>query len=150
MVEVIAFLRPLLYEQDLVVELHIDRDAAWAHFDPARIEPVLTNLLSNAIRYSKPGTAVCVRCRSVPAENHGFIELSVIDTGPGIAFEDQERIFEPYVRSAGSTGLGLGLAICRRIVTAHGGSLSVCHEPGWGARFTFSLAAADVEAAEHV
>ena len=151
LVEVIAFLRPLLDEQDLVVELHVDRDAAWAHFDPARIEQVLTNLLSNAIRYSTPGTTVCVRCRSVPVENHSFIELSVIDTGPGVAFEDQKRIFEPYVRSAdGSTGLGLGLAICRRIVTAHGGSISVCDEPGWGSRFTFTLAAADVEAAEHV
>jgi two-component system sensor kinase FixL len=92
-----------------------------------------------------------VRSRSLPAENHGFIELSVIDTGPGVASEDRERIFEPYVRAAddrGSSGLGLGLAICRRIVTAHGGSISVCDEPGWGSRFTFTLAAADIEGAE--
>ena len=57
--------------------------------------------------------------------------------------------FEPYVRAAdggGSRGLGLGLAICRRIVTAHGGSISVYDEPGWGSRFFFSLPAADEEA----
>ncbi len=152
LVEVIAFLRPLLDERDLVVELRIDRDAAWAHFDPARIEQVLTNLLSNAIRYSKPGTSVCVQSRSVPAENHGFIELSVIDAGPGVAPADRERIFEPYVRAAddgGGGGLGLGLAICRRIVMAHGGSISVCDEAGWGSRFTFTLPAADVEGIEH-
>ncbi len=152
LVEVIAFLRPLLDERDLLVELRIDRDASWAHFDPARIGQVLMNLMSNAIRYSKPGTSVCVRSRSSPAESHGFIELSVIDTGPGVASEDRERIFEPYVRAAddsGGSGLGLGLAICRRIVMAHGGSISVCDEAGWGSRFTVTLAAADVEEIEH-
>lgn len=151
LVEVIAFLRPLLDERDLVVELRIERDAAWAHFDPPRIEQVLMNLLSNAIRYSKPGTSVCIRSRSVATENHRFIELSIIDTGPGVPPEDRERIFEPYVRAAddeASGGLGLGLAICRRIVGAHGGSICVCDEPGWGSRFAFTLPAADVEEAE--
>ena len=144
LVDVTALLRPLLDERDVVVELHIDRDASSAYFDPCRIEQVLTNLLTNAIRYSKPGTSVCVQSRSIPAENHRLIEVSVIDTGPGVAPEDRERIFEPYVRAddGSSGGLGLGLAICRRIVAAHGGSISVGDEPGRGSRFSFTLAPA--------
>ncbi len=148
LVEVIAYLRPLLDERDLCVELRLDPEAIWAHFDPARIEQVVTNLLSNAIRYSKPGTSVCVHTRSIAAANHRFVELAVVDTGPGVAVADQQRIFEPYVRAADDRsggGLGLGLAICKRIVDAHGGSITVSDEPGWGSRFGFTLAAADPE-----
>jgi signal transduction histidine kinase len=148
LVDVMAYLRPLLDERELRVELRVDPDATWAHFDPARIEQVVTNLLSNAIRYSKPGTSVSVTTRSIAAANHRFVELAVVDTGPGVATEDQTRIFEPYVRAAddhASGGLGLGLAICKRIVDAHGGTIAVCDEPGWGSRFSFTLPAADPE-----
>jgi signal transduction histidine kinase len=147
--EVIAFLRPLLDERDLVIEKRLDPDARRAHFDPVRIEQVLCNLLSNALRFSKPGTAVRVGSRSVPDANHRLIEISVVDTGPGVPPADRERVFEPYVRAAHDQrggGLGLGLAICRRIVDAHGGSIGVGEEPGFGARFSFSLPAADDEA----
>ncbi len=150
LIDVIAFLRPLLDERDLMVELHLDRDATWGYFDPARIEQVVMNLLSNAIRYSKPGTSVSVWSSSIAAASHRFIELAVVDTGPGIAPEDRDRIFEPYVRAADdekSGGLGLGLAICKRIVHAHGGTIAVCDESGWGSRFTFTLPAADPEEA---
>ena len=74
--------------------------------------------------------------------------VAVIDTGPGVATEDQGRVFEPYVRAAddvSSGGLGLGLAICKRIVDAHGGTIGVTDEPGWGSRFSFTLPAADPE-----
>ena len=74
----------------------------------------------------------------------------MIDTGPGVAPEDRERIFEPYVRAddGSSGGLGLGLAICRRIVAAHGGSISVGDEPGCGSCFSFTLAAAESDESE--
>jgi signal transduction histidine kinase len=147
--DVIAFLRPLLDERDLVVEKRLDPDARRAHFDPVRIEQVLCNLLANALRFSKPGTAVRVGSRSVADSNHRLIEVSVVDTGPGVPLADRERVFEPYVRTTQDqrgSGLGLGLAICRRIVNAHGGSIGVGEEPGFGARFFFSLPAADEEA----
>jgi signal transduction histidine kinase len=150
LVDVVAFLRPLLEERDLMVELQLAPDAIWAHFDPSRIEQVVTNLLSNAIRYSKPGTSVQVRSRSIAAASHRYLEMSVIDTGPGIAAGDRLRIFEPYVRAAddeSSGGLGLGLAICKRIIDAHGGTICVCDEPGWGSRFSFTLPIADSEEA---
>ena len=150
LIGVIAFLRPLLDQRDLIVELRLDREAIWALFDAARVEQVVTNLLSNAIRYSKPGTSVSVQSRSIVAANHHFVEVSVVDTGPGVAAGDRERIFEPYVRAADdqkSGGLGLGLAICKRIVDAHGGTIAVSDEPGWGSRFTFTLPAAEPEEA---
>ena len=68
--------------------------------------------------------------------------MAVLDEGPGVPEEERERIFEPYVRREehqGSGGLGLGLAICRRIVAAHGGSISVGDAPGGGSRFAFTL-----------
>jgi signal transduction histidine kinase len=148
LIDVIAFLRPLLDQRDLIVELRLDSDATWALFDPARIEQVVTNLLSNAIRYSKPGTSVSVRGRSIVGAGHHFVEVAVVDTGPGVVPSDRERIFEPYVRAADdhkSGGLGLGLAICKRIVDAHGGTIAVCDEPGWGSRFTFTLPGAEAE-----
>jgi signal transduction histidine kinase len=148
LVEVIDSLRPLLDEREISVELRIDRDASSAYFDPDRIEQVLVNLLSNAIRYSKPRTSIVVQSQPCQAAGRRLIEVSVIDTGPGVAPEDRERIFEPCVRvldDRSSGGLGLGLAICRRIVTAHGGSISVSEELGWGSRFSFTLVPADVE-----
>ncbi len=142
---VVAFLRPLLKERELVVDVELDRTALWAKLDPSRIEQVLTNLLSNAIRYSKPQSRIRVCSRPLEAEGRHFVELSVVDSGPGVAYEDRSRIFEPYVQAgdgARSGGLGLGLAICKRIVAAHGGDISVCDEPEWGSRFTFTLEAA--------
>lgn len=142
LIEVVDFLRPLLDERDIVVELSIGDEAGMADFDPSRIEQVLVNLLSNAIRYSKPGSSIRVGARRLRREGQSLIELSVLDSGPGIAPEDRERIFQPYVRAtseSSSGGLGLGLAICRGIVSAHGGSISVEDECGWGSRFAFTL-----------
>jgi signal transduction histidine kinase len=151
LVATIAFLRPLLDERDLLVEMRLDVDAIWAHFDPVRVEQVVSNLLQNAIRYSKPGTSVIVASRERAVGPHSFVEVSVIDTGPGVAPADRERIFEPYVRAGDDRqagGIGLGLAICKRIVAAHGGRISVTEEPGWGSRFSFTLPAADAGEAD--
>ena len=73
------------------------------------------------------------------------MEVSVADEGPGVTREQRERIFEPYVRGEGreQTGMGLGLAICKRIVEAHGGSIVVADREGGGSRFSFTLPAAE-------
>ena len=70
--------------------------------------------------------------------------MSVADDGPGISPDDRERIFEPYVRAGDESdagGLGLGLAICKRLVEAHGGVIGVSERPGGGSRFAFTLPA---------
>ena len=79
------------------------------------------------------------------AAGRHFVEVVVSDDGPGIAAQDRERIFEPYVRAGDGSragGLGLGLAICKRIVEAHGGTILLTDAPGGGSRFSFTLPAA--------
>jgi len=149
---VVRHLEPLLGERDLAVDVRIDPAAARARFDPVRIEQVLTNLLSNAIKYAPASSRIEVTTRRVGAEGAGrsFVETAVADQGPGIDPADRERIFLPYVRteaSRGAGGLGLGLALCRRLVEAHGGAIRVEPRPGGGSRFAFTLPAAHGAAA---
>jgi signal transduction histidine kinase len=145
---VLKFLRPLLQERQLEVELDLSPDALGARFDAPRIEQVLTNLLSNAIRHAEPRSSVGVRTLLLAAAGHRFVEVSVSDSGPGISPQDRERIFEPYVRTGDDrtgSGLGLGLAICKRIVQSHGGTIGVFDVPERpGSRFAFTLLAADL------
>ena len=107
--------------------------------DPARLDRILTNLLSNALKYSAPGTPV-----EVTAQRQGDeVVTSVTDHGPGISPEELPRLFQRYfrTRAAGEAreGLGLGLFITRRLVEAHGGRIWVESEVGTGSTFSFSL-----------
>ena len=139
---VVSFLRPLLEDHELHVELALSCDARRARFDPPRVEQVLTNLIGNAIKYTKSGGSLRVETRLVRAAALAFVEVAVTDDGPGVASADRDRIFEPYVRGPSHNeagGLGLGLAISRQIVEAHGGSISVSDCPGGGSRFAFTL-----------
>ena len=110
--------------------------------DPDRLERILTNLWSNALKYSRSGTPVEVTARAQNAE----VVTSVTDHGPGIPPEDQPRLFQRYFRARSTQeaheGLGLGLYITRRLVEAHGGRIWVESEPGRGSTFSFSLSIA--------
>jgi two-component system sensor histidine kinase KdpD len=118
------------------VETNVPRDLPMAPFDPILVEQVLINLLENAIKYTPDGSAIEVSAR--PAER--AIEVSVSDRGPGVPVADVEKIFEKFYRaSAGKGGAGLGLTICRGIVTAHGGKLWVDPRPGGGSSFRFTI-----------
>jgi NtrC-family two-component system sensor histidine kinase KinB len=108
--------------------------------DPNKITWVLSNLLSNALRYTPKGGHIRMR-----ADQGGdWLYLSVADDGAGIPVEYQSRIFEKFVQVKGDNqgGSGLGLAICKEIVKAHGGSIWVESSPGKGSTFTFTLKAA--------
>jgi signal transduction histidine kinase len=142
---VIGLFKPLLQEQRLQVSLDLAPDTPRACHDPRRIEQVLTNLLGNAVKFASPGGSISIETRGIELDGQSFVEVAVIDDGPGIAVEDCERIFEPYVRageSSGAGGLGLGLAICKRLIEAHGGRIEVSERPGGGSRFAFTLPAA--------
>lgn len=107
--------------------------------DPTRLAQAVGNLVSNAIKYT-PETG----CISVAAgQKKGQIWISVQDTGPGIAAEEQAKIFDPLYRghSGGRfpQGMGLGLNIARSLVVAHGGTIQVNSQPGQGSRFTLWL-----------
>lgn len=139
---VASFLRPLIEEHGLHVSFDLDPASAVARFDPVRIEQVITNLLSNAIKYSRDGGLIEMSTRNVEVAGRCFVEIGVADDGPGIAEEDRERIFDPYVRLGDSGhvgGLGLGLALCKRIITAHSGTIGVTERNGGGSAFYFRL-----------
>jgi signal transduction histidine kinase len=109
--------------------------------DERRIRQILFNLLSNAIKFTPAGGRIDVTAARVDGE----IQLAVADTGPGIAAEDVDRIFEEFqqtdVGARHQEGTGLGLALSRRLVELHGGRIWVESEVGVGSRFVFTLPA---------
>ncbi|MBI5301411.1 MAG: HAMP domain-containing histidine kinase [Chloroflexi bacterium] len=105
--------------------------------DPARIRQVLENLIANALRYTPRGGKISVQC-SVDSVLSRVV-VSTSDTGAGIAPEDLPHVFERFYKSRESRGMGLGLAIARNLVVAHGGDLIAQSEIGAGTTMRFSL-----------
>ena len=155
-------LAPLLEERGLKVEAMLRCGDPRLRFDARRIEQVITNLMTNAIRHARPSGIIRLRTGSATVGDEGqtreelapgtrVVRVSVEDDGPGVPDSDRERIFAPYVRGmceaneggdAGlpeASGLGIGLAICRRIIEAHGGRIRVEASALGGARFVFDL-----------
>jgi two-component system sensor histidine kinase KdpD len=122
-----------------LVEVDVPEELAPVLADPVRLDQVLTNLLDNARRYAGAGPVQVVACQA-----GGTVELRVVDHGPGIPAPEQERVFDQFYRVGGGRqpeGTGMGLAICRGIVQAHGGALRVETTPGGGASFVLTLPA---------
>ncbi len=118
------------------VKTHVPSDLPLVPLDTVLIEQVLINLLENATKYTPAGTPIDVAAIA----RKGFIEVEVADRGPGVPPEEAERIFEKFYRAReGTGGVGLGLTICRGIVSAHGGRIWVESRPGGGASFRFVL-----------
>jgi PAS domain S-box-containing protein len=119
------------------IELGISGPAVgW--WDRSRLDQVVTNLVGNAVKYGQ-GAPITV---SVNSGSSGHVRLTVHDEGPGIPLEHQERIFGQFERANDSEnlpGMGLGLWLVRRIVTAHGGAINVDSTPGRGATFSVLL-----------
>ena len=117
----------------------VDERLGTIRADERKVKQVLLNLLSNALKFTPEGGRIDVRA----AVRDGAAEISVIDTGVGIAPEDQAAVFEEF-RQVGTAskkveGTGLGLAISRKFVELHGGRIWVESELGSGTTFTFTL-----------
>jgi two-component system sensor histidine kinase KdpD len=121
------------------VTIDVDTDVVGSVLgDEIKLTWALSNLLANALRYTPPGGRIVVEGKA----EDGNVALSVSDTGPGIPPEQQERVFERFVQSGKGGdigGAGLGLAIVRDIVQAHGGRILLQSTPGTGTRFTLQL-----------
>lgn len=133
-------LTPLAAAKNMRLLYSLPADLPELAFDAVRMEQLLTNLISNAIKYAPAGTTV----RIAGACGEGHVAISVADQGGGVALEDRERIFEPFGRGqARPTGdeksIGLGLCIARTIARGHGGDLVVDSQPGQGAVFLCTL-----------
>jgi signal transduction histidine kinase len=137
--ETIDAMRPAAAAKGVAVEARLANDLAPVDADPERLQRVLFNLIQNAIRHTPADGSVTVFAEPFADR----LEVEVADTGPGIAAEVRDRVFEPFARGdgrGGDGGAGLGLAISRAIVEAHGGRIWL--EPdGAGTRVRFSLAA---------
>lgn len=115
------------------------RVARYVRSDPGKLRQVLTNLVGNALKYTDEGSVV-LRVDARPGEGEGQLTLvfDVVDTGIGIAPEEQERVFEPFVQAekgGARRGVGLGLAITRQFVKTLGGSIRMESAPGQGSHF---------------
>ena len=134
-----AISRPLIGGKDLVLLPDFAPDLPPALADEERVAQVFHNLLGNAIKFTKAGT-ITVRLRA----EGDWILASVVDTGIGVPPEKRGLIFESFVQADGTVsreygGTGLGLSISKRLVEAHGGTITVDSAPGHGSSFTFSL-----------
>ncbi len=139
--ESVAGLRPLADRKDQAIELAIPA-GEYVSADRGRLRQILYNLLSNAIKFTPGGGRISIEGTRRGDEFH----LSVIDTGIGIAPEDQAAVFEEFRQVGGGTqrseGTGLGLALTRRLVEAHQGRIELESTPGVGSRFTAVLPSA--------
>jgi K+-sensing histidine kinase KdpD len=117
------------------VDVGLPPDRFLVDGDYSQLDQVLTNLLENAARHAPLGSTVRIDGR----QRDTMLEVRVSDEGAGVADWERDRIFEPFRRGEGSASSGVGLAICRAIVEAHGGRIWVEHTSGGGATFAFTV-----------
>jgi signal transduction histidine kinase/CheY-like chemotaxis protein/purine-cytosine permease-like protein len=138
--ELVTMVQPQAQAKNLqFIYTHSGRMPAWVQGDPKRLRQILINLLSNAVRYTDTGAVTLhVDCRS------DVIRFDVVDTGIGVAAQDQQRIFLPFERGAagrrrGEPGTGLGLTITGLLTSLMGGDLSLLSQQGVGSTFSVRL-----------
>jgi signal transduction histidine kinase len=131
----------MAHAKNITIEVDCDQSFNLIVSDPFRLQQVLTNLVTNAVRYTDKGT-VLIRCQVISEQNWS---ITVIDTGVGIEEKDQSQIFEPYFRVSGRNNTflpnstGLGLAIVSRLVKLLQGNIQVFSEVNVGSTFTVTL-----------
>lgn len=139
--EITPVVEPILTLKGQSLYLAANPGAGLVLADPRRIGQVLVNLVLNASKYAGPGTAIDIAI----TQEAGRVRLTVADQGPGIPPGTEDRIFEPFYQASrpdcSPEGVGLGLAIVRWLVEAHGGSVGGANRPEGGACFWFELPA---------
>jgi signal transduction histidine kinase len=125
-------------EKDIRIELAL-AEGEDANVDPQRIREVLTNLLSNALRYTPPTGKIKVSLTETGLGSERNVMISIADSGPGIEPEMLPHVFDRFYKSSDSGGMGLGLSIAKYLVEAHNGKIWAESEVGKGTRITFSI-----------
>jgi signal transduction histidine kinase len=135
-----TFVRERATRHGITLDVDVDERLGDYVGDERKIKQILLNLLSNAVKFTPEGGRIGINARQA----NGAIEISVSDTGIGIAPADQPKIFEEFRQVGGdyahkSEGTGLGLTLAKKFVELHGGKIWVESEAGKGSKFTFSL-----------
>jgi signal transduction histidine kinase len=137
--DALLLMRERAGRRGITLERQVDERLGEIHADQRKVKQVLLNLLSNAVKFTPEGGRIDVRA----ALANGSAEISVTDTGIGIALEDHDAVFEEFrqvgQREKKAEGTGLGLALCRKFVELHGGKICVKSQIGQGSTFTFTL-----------
>jgi two-component system sensor histidine kinase BaeS len=113
------------------ITVDVANDLPLLSVDPLRVREIVSNLLSNALRYAPQGTVVTIECANAVRA----VRLGVTDSGPGIPEGDRQRVFERFYKGTTSTGSGLGLSIVRSLTLAHGGTIAVTDGAHGGTMF---------------
>jgi two-component system OmpR family sensor kinase/two-component system sensor histidine kinase BaeS len=125
-------------EKEIRVETNLNGGEE-ANIDPQRVREVLTNLLSNALRYTPRGGEIHVRLTEAGSSPERNVTISIEDNGPGIEPAELPHVFERFYKSSDSGGMGLGLSIARYLVEAHSGKIWAESEIGHGTTISFTL-----------
>jgi signal transduction histidine kinase len=141
--DTLSALRAMAERRGIRLDGHVSSDIDPVQIDPEKIQRVLYNLLTNAIRHTPAGGEVLLSASVVG----NVVRVTVTDSGEGIATQDLPHVFERFYRGEpartrdrdGQRGAGLGLAIARGLIEAHQGTIEVKSEPGKGAQFSFTL-----------
>jgi signal transduction histidine kinase len=147
----LTLVRERAQRNGLAISLEVgDGLAEWVA-DARKVKQVVVNLLSNAVKFTPTGGSVRLAARRVELGGQAAAEVSVADTGVGIALSDQDLVFDEFRQAGGdhlrkAEGTGLGLALAKRFVELHGGTIRVDSRSGEGATFTFLLPLKSLEA----
>ncbi len=140
----ILFVEPQAHKKQIQVAINISADLPDLLIDERRIRQVLINLLGNAVKFTPEHGRIDLEITHIVTAQNDWIQMTVIDTGIGIAAADLDRLFQPFVQvdstlSRTAQGTGLGLNLVRELVELHGGRVGVTSEIGVGSRFTVDL-----------
>ncbi|MFZ0977605.1 MAG: HAMP domain-containing sensor histidine kinase [Solirubrobacteraceae bacterium] len=140
----VALCQPLAAGESLTLTVDAGAEPLWALADARRLKQVLLNLISNAIKYNRPGGSITIRARPDGADG---VRIDVIDSGVGMSYQQLTRLFQPFERLdapvRGIEGNGLGLAVSRSLVEAMNGTIDVASNPGAGSVFSVRLPATE-------
>ena len=138
--KIISMIKLLADEKNIGIDFNIGNESINLFVDEKRIKQIVYNLFSNAIKFTEPGKSVGISV----SDNESMVSIDIWDEGIGISEKDIERIFEPFEQAGQSNsgrpgGTGLGLSITKKLIEAHGGTVTVASIPGEGSRFTFTI-----------
>jgi signal transduction histidine kinase len=147
--QAVALTGALATEKSLTLDVELADGPLYAHADRRRLKQVLLNLISNAIKFNRPGGSITLGLKT---DGKGTVRIDVRDTGAGMTRAQLQRLFVPFERlnasAHGIEGNGLGLALSKALAEAMGGTIAVASTPGAGSVFTVRLPAATAAARE--